>query len=119
MAILIAIAIPIFTNQLERANEATDAANLRSAYATASASVLTENTKASGVSAGPVVIKQTGAFDKLDDPKVGTFDLTTLSGLEPGDELYVNVAKDGTVTIGDQNTDTGWVKVDPTTGISS
>ena len=33
IAVLVAIAIPIFTSQLENAREATDAANIRSAYA--------------------------------------------------------------------------------------
>jgi prepilin-type N-terminal cleavage/methylation domain-containing protein len=36
IAVLIAIAIPVFGNQLEKAREAVDAANLRSAYAEAS-----------------------------------------------------------------------------------
>ena len=43
MAVLVAIAIPIFTAQLEKSREATDAANLRAAYAElASAAVLGE-----------------------------------------------------------------------------
>lgn len=33
IAILVAIAIPVFTSQLEKAREATDAANIRAAYA--------------------------------------------------------------------------------------
>ena len=33
IAILVAIAIPVFTNQLEKARETTDLANIRSAYA--------------------------------------------------------------------------------------
>ena len=33
IAVLVAIAIPVFTAQLEKAREATDAANIRSAYA--------------------------------------------------------------------------------------
>ena len=37
-----AISIPIFTSQLEKAKEATDLANMRSAYAECSAAVLTE-----------------------------------------------------------------------------
>ena len=37
-----AISIPIFTSQLEKAREATDLANLRSAYAECSAAALTE-----------------------------------------------------------------------------
>lgn len=35
MAVLVAIAIPVFTQQLERSREATDLANIRSAYAEA------------------------------------------------------------------------------------
>ena len=41
IAILVAIAIPTFNNQLEKAREATDLANLRSAYAEVMASALT------------------------------------------------------------------------------
>ena len=33
IAVLVAIAIPVFTNQLEKSREATDMANVRSAYA--------------------------------------------------------------------------------------
>ena len=44
IAVLVAISIPIFTAQLEKAREATDAANLRSAYAEAMAAALTEET---------------------------------------------------------------------------
>ena len=33
IAVLVAIAIPVFTSQLEKAREATDVANIRSAYA--------------------------------------------------------------------------------------
>ena len=33
IAVLVAIAIPVFTTQLERSREATDTANIRSAYA--------------------------------------------------------------------------------------
>jgi type IV pilus assembly protein PilA len=35
IAVLVAIAIPVFTNQLEKAREATDLANIRSGYAAA------------------------------------------------------------------------------------
>lgn len=43
-AVLVAISIPIFTNQLEKSREATDAANIRAAYAECSAAALTETT---------------------------------------------------------------------------
>ena len=42
IAVLVAISIPIFTSQLEKAREATDEANLRSIYAECSADVLTQ-----------------------------------------------------------------------------
>jgi type IV pilus assembly protein PilA len=42
IAVLVGISIPIFTSQLEKAREATDAANIRSAYAEMSAAVLTD-----------------------------------------------------------------------------
>ena len=35
IAVLVAIAIPTFSGQLKKANEATDAANIRAAYAEA------------------------------------------------------------------------------------
>ena len=41
--VLVTISIPIFTAQLEKAREATDAANIRSAYAVVSAAALTED----------------------------------------------------------------------------
>ena len=42
IAVLVAIAIPVFTNSLEKAREATDAANIRSAYAEVMATALTD-----------------------------------------------------------------------------
>lgn len=42
IAVLVAIAIPVFTNQLEKAREATDMANVRSAYAEVMACAMTD-----------------------------------------------------------------------------
>lgn len=50
IAVLVAIAIPVFTNQLEKAREATDMANIRSAYAEVMACALTNaSDKTNGV----------------------------------------------------------------------
>ncbi|MBP3803785.1 MAG: prepilin-type N-terminal cleavage/methylation domain-containing protein [Oribacterium sp.] len=46
IGVLVAISIPIFTSQLEKAREATDEANIRAIYAQLTADVLTENTAA-------------------------------------------------------------------------
>ncbi len=47
IAVLVAIAIPIFTAQLEKAREATDAANIRAAYAEVVSNKLTGEGKTS------------------------------------------------------------------------
>ena len=43
IAVLVAIAIPVFTTQLEKSREATDIANVRSAYAEVITKYLTDN----------------------------------------------------------------------------
>lgn len=43
IAVLVAISIPIFSAQLEKSREATDVANIRSAYAEVSADLLTDD----------------------------------------------------------------------------
>jgi prepilin-type N-terminal cleavage/methylation domain-containing protein len=50
IAVLVAIAIPVFTTQLEKSREATDIANVRSAYATIMSSYLTEGLSTSTIS---------------------------------------------------------------------
>ena len=43
IAVLVAIAIPVFTTQLEKSREATDASNIRAAYAEVMAEALTQS----------------------------------------------------------------------------
>ena len=45
IAVLVAIAVPVFTTQLERSREATDLSNVRSAYAEATAEYLATGAK--------------------------------------------------------------------------
>lgn len=67
IAVLVAISIPIFTSQLEKSKEATDAANLRAAYAEVMAAALTDEAPVGGsvkdgvYTSAPVEIKQTTA----------------------------------------------------------
>lgn len=63
IAVLVAIAIPIFTSQLEKSREATDKANIRSAYAEASAALL----DGSSFTAKKVDAKQTQAKWQSED----------------------------------------------------
>ena len=60
MGVLVAISIPIFTAQLEKAREATDAANIRAAYAEVSANAITADTTTT-VAPEKVAAKQTQA----------------------------------------------------------
>ncbi len=80
IAVLVAIAIPIFSSQLEKAREATDAANIRAIYAQLSADVLLGNTTTTG-------------------PNVAvTYNVADSAGVITGTATYtMTQAKDGTV----------------------
>ncbi len=53
IAVLVAIAIPIFTSQLEKAREATDLANIRAMYAECTTSALTGTASDNNVTVTP------------------------------------------------------------------
>ena len=63
IGVLVAISIPIFTSQLEKAREATDEANIRAAYAQVSAAVLTDETCAATDIGKDMKMKVTKAAD--------------------------------------------------------
>ncbi len=52
IAVLVAVAIPIFNAQLEKSKEATDIANLRSAYAEAVATYLSDGSVTTPITVG-------------------------------------------------------------------
>lgn len=59
IAVLVAIAIPIFTSQLEKSREATDAANIRSQYAQVMTDAITEGGNVNGKETyGEIDLKQ-------------------------------------------------------------
>ena len=58
IGVLVAISIPIFTSQLEKAREATDAADIRAAYAEVAADALDEATLATAKTGITVDLKQ-------------------------------------------------------------
>jgi type IV pilus assembly protein PilA len=118
IAVLIAIAIPIFSSQLENSREATDAANLRNAYATASAALLTSDGSKTGISAGPVAMQQSNKDGWQNDGlKTQTIGNVSLPSGPIADAYYVNVDADGNATI---TADPAYTPaVDPTTGKTS
>lgn len=81
IGVLVAISIPIFTNQLEKAREATDEANIRAIYAQLTADVLTENTAAAAT----------------DCPAAASYGVTKSGDVVTGTATYTMVQqKDGT-----------------------
>ena len=115
-AVLVAISIPIFTSQLEKSREATDAANLRAAYAEASAAVLSDADGKGGdyyVTVNPVQTVE--GFKHMNDAKIGTVELKDVSDMVKGTKEYVLVKADGTVSISTTKP-TGATEVDAVTG---
>ena len=79
IAILVAIAIPVFTAQLEKAREATDLANIRSAYAEVLAAFLTGETDLTKTVT--LTQKQDDWQTSTTDLKIGEYKVSTESGL--------------------------------------
>lgn len=78
IGVLVAVAIPTFTNQLEKSREATDFANVRSAYAELMVAAISEDVdspfyRSDGTFAAEVSLKQTrdGWTTKMDGVVVG------------------------------------------------
>ena len=106
IAVLIAIAIPVFSSQLEKAREAADAANIRSAYsevmvAYAAGSVdgmsnVTGNAT-SGFSTSTENMQSTGEFEYTSLPDYlnagDNFSVTT------GQPVTISVSSSGTVSV--------------------
>lgn len=105
IAVLVAIAIPIFTSQLEKAKEATDLANLRAAYAECTTSVLTgeANTDVHKQDDGSYTKEVTltqgtdGFADGSESVKIGSVTLT--NGQFKKGTATVTVTSTGTATI--------------------
>lgn len=91
IAVLVAIAIPVFTSQLEKAREATDAANIRAAYAQASVEVLDSE---KDVTYKVNCVQTTAGFAHVTG-KVGEVDLTGVAAKNDA-PVYVTVKADGT-----------------------
>lgn len=104
IGVLVAIAIPVFTSQLERSREATDLSNIRAAYAEAVADYLADGAS-KAKDAGVTSIKQTVNGWTIEDPNLytrvnGTEKKIILPAIDNTmSGVYVHVAADGTVTV--------------------
>ncbi len=80
IAVLVAIAIPIFTNQLEKARESTDAANIRDYYAEIATGLVTGDLD---YSKGDTMTVSGGKAVTVTTPlttSTGTFEVTVAAG---------------------------------------
>lgn len=118
IGVLVAISIPIFTSQLEKAREATDLANIRAAKAAAVAAYLDEE-KIGDKQLGSTQTEDVTLYYDANNGKLVALSTgvtkygkgTTTVGSESNDQLgykpnkaaadvfTVTIAKDGTVTI--------------------
>ena len=103
IAVLVAISIPIFSAQLEKAKEATDMANIRSAYAEVVAAYLGDSKE----HLASVDLKSDTSNYKSDENSeiAGVLYKNILSG-NAASSCEVKVTADGKVTIGGQNATT-------------
>ena len=105
IAVLVAIAIPVFTAQLEKSREATDLANVRSAYAEMMTEYLTWD-GTSEIEDITVPVKQKQANWQIDGDKEKTIISEGHTG--EGIEVTAKTSGDYTVSI---NTSTGKITV--------
>ncbi|MDY4495197.1 MAG: prepilin-type N-terminal cleavage/methylation domain-containing protein [Erysipelotrichaceae bacterium] len=105
IAVLVAIAIPVFTSQLEKSKEATDLANIRAAYAEAMVKSLDNGGEGGDATSVPMV--QKAGWEYVKDAKIDKYTTADTVGtgevampsFQKGDVVKVSVAADGTVTI--------------------
>ena len=115
IAVLVAIAIPVFTTQLEKSREGVDLANVRSAYAEVKSAALgdtkTYYKKVDGK-------QSTAGFDKVDISELaenlGTTYAGVLNTLKTGVSIYVICDSNGNVSIA-ASAPAGGTDVDGTT----
>ena len=102
-----AIAIPVFTNQLEKSREATDMANIRSAYAEVTAAFLEDN--AEHVATVPLESNTTD-WKSADDADVAGVTAKSVIGSDPAKKtsIEVKITDAGVATIGGQTAKSGF-----------
>ena len=107
IAVLVTIAVPIFTNQLENSREATDAANIRSSYAEVVASALTNPDESCSATVKKVQVQPKWTNPSLANRKIAGIEI---GDLESTDDTVIKYdSNTGKVTIDNQNVATSTV----------
>ena len=103
IAVLVAISIPIFSAQLEKAKEATDMANIRSAYAEVVAAYLGDSQKHD---ASVELKSDTSNYESDPNATVAGVKYSEILGNKNLKSCEVKVTADGKVTIGGKDAKT-------------
>ena len=83
IGILVAISIPIFTSQTEKAKEATDLSNLRSAFSVAAANAMTDEDGEVEIQTGNTM-QSTGKIEKISSETCGPWSTSDINITETG-----------------------------------
>ena len=102
IGVLVAISIPIFTTQLEKSREATDLANIRSAYAEVVANYLGDSTKGYTISVDLKSDKDDYVSDKNAEIAGVKYEII----LKKASPCVVKIDEKGKVTIGGEDATT-------------
>ena len=100
IAVLLAIAIPIFTSQLEKSREAVDAANIRAAYAEVLSNKITAGNATDPITETVTLTqKEAGWKNSFDFPENLTAENNAKQPLENGTKTVTITATDSGATI--------------------
>ena len=105
IGVLVAISIPIFTSQLEKAREATDAANIRSAYAEVVAEALTDDSK--DVEATVKLVQSQDGWQNSNNANIATGNVSTSISAVNGATISGAPKKGGTAVVKYTHVDNG------------
>ena len=98
IAVLVAISIQIFTTQLEKARQSTDAANCRAIYAEAMVQSLDNNGEGTTAPVVSDAVMQSDSWNKLPaDTKIGEVPVSSITKTK-GKTMTCTISDDGTVT---------------------
>ena len=98
IGVLVAVAIPVFTAQLEKSRCAVDIANLRSSYAEAMATALADQTNGSGAAYSVRHTDESSFKNAVSAADLAPSLASSYGGITNGKTIQVTVDKSGGVT---------------------
>jgi len=107
IAVLVAIAIPVFTSQLEKSREATDAANIRAAYAEVAAAALTDSE--TDVTATVELKQQVAGWQNTGIEDIAGVAIADIPAAKGGSVVVAYVGSTGKLTIADKEVTTSFI----------